>query len=174
MNFWKSVGSSCWIFCFFVFPIYPVLGQGMAFSPAKAAAGYCFVFSSFSNSISFREAFTLLETSFPCENSLWRSLNVRFSGAPLMEFSCSWPLKRESIMRYVYLFIKCGPKRSEASIIGFQYIPETNEAKRQTFQTSVAPFSLGKLLTLLSISLVAPCDLPLILQLLLLCFQCMN
>lgn len=54
------------------------------------------MFSSFSSSMSLREALTLLETSFPCEKSLWRSLNVRFSGAPAIEFSWSDPLKQKN------------------------------------------------------------------------------
>lgn len=40
------------------------------------------VFSSFSSSVNLREALTLLETSWPWEKRRWRSLNVRFSGAP--------------------------------------------------------------------------------------------
>lgn len=42
-----------------------------------------FVFSSFSSSVSLREAFTLLDTSCPWEKRRWRSLKVRFSGAPV-------------------------------------------------------------------------------------------
>lgn len=52
---------------------------------------YCLVLSSFSSSMSLREALTLLETSFPWEKRRWRSLKVRLSGASLgIEFSCSW------------------------------------------------------------------------------------
>lgn len=54
------------------------------------AGGLHLVLSSFSSSISFLEALTLLDTSFPWEKSRWRSLKVRLSGASLgMEFSCS-------------------------------------------------------------------------------------
>lgn len=52
---------------------------------------YCLVLSSFSSSMSLREALTLLETSFPCEKRRWRSLKVILSGLPPgIEFSCSW------------------------------------------------------------------------------------
>lgn len=57
----------------------------------EGARVYCLVLSSFSSSMSFLEALTLLDTSFPWEKRRWRSLKVRLSGAsPGMEFSCSW------------------------------------------------------------------------------------
>ncbi len=62
---------------------------------------YCFMFSSFSSSMSFRDAFTLFDTSFPCEKSLWRSLNVRFSGGPPIVFSWSGLLQLKAIFCYL-------------------------------------------------------------------------
>lgn len=57
-----------------------------------------FVFSSFSSSVSLREAFTLLDTSWPCEKRRWRSLNVRLSGAPALPArSASWLLDSFSL-----------------------------------------------------------------------------
>lgn len=67
-----------------------------------------FVLSSFSSSISFRDALTLLETSFPCEKSLWRSLKVKFSGAPPNEFSWSGPLET---------------KQNDLTILNMSYFP---------------------------------------------------
>ena len=62
---------------------------GLAVCLAKAPV-YYFVLSSFSSSMSFREALTLLDTSFPWEKSRWRSLKVILSGAsPVKVFSCS-------------------------------------------------------------------------------------
>ena len=48
------------------------------------------VLSSFSSSMSLRDALTLLDTSLPWENSRCRSLKVMLSGAPGAAFSCSW------------------------------------------------------------------------------------
>lgn len=60
---------------------------------------YCLVLSSFSSSMSFLEALTLLETSFPWEKRRWRSLKVRLSGASLgMEFSCSWLQTQKTLL----------------------------------------------------------------------------
>lgn len=81
-NDWEAV-AGC-VLCFFFFS--PGMGHILAISPARALR-YCFMFSSFSSSMSFRDAFTLFDTSFPCEKSLWRSLNVRLSGAPPIVFS---------------------------------------------------------------------------------------
>lgn len=67
-----------------------ILGAAVFMKRWKARV-YCLVLSSFSSSMSLREALTLLETSFPWEKRRWRSLKVRLSGAPLgIEFSCSW------------------------------------------------------------------------------------
>lgn len=59
-------------------------GAHRAGGRARGAEGLLlhFVFSSFSSSVSLREAFTLLDTSCPWEKRRWRSLKVRFSGAP--------------------------------------------------------------------------------------------
>lgn len=79
------------------FFLLPGMDHVLAISPARALR-YCFMFSSFSSSMSFRDAFTLFDTSFPCEKSLWRSLNVIVSGAPPSVFSWSGPLQSNTII----------------------------------------------------------------------------
>lgn len=81
-NVWKWEGSANWMW------IFPGMDQILATSPARALR-YCLMLSSFSSSMSFREAFTLFDTSFPWEKSLCRSLKVRLSGAPPIVFSWS-------------------------------------------------------------------------------------
>lgn len=60
------------------------------------------MFNSFSSSISFLEAFTLLDTSWPCEKSRWRSLNVKFSGAPGK--SASWLERKQKVFFIILLY----------------------------------------------------------------------
>lgn len=80
-----------------LFPTLPHPGGGgdvvLQVAPGRwtPPAFHYLVLSSFSSSMSLRDALTLLETSFPWEKRRWRSLKVRLSGLPLgIEFSCSW------------------------------------------------------------------------------------
>lgn len=88
------------VFSSFLSPTLPHPGGGgggdvvvlqVALGRWRPSAFYYLVLSSFSSSMSLRDALTLLETSFPWEKRRWRSLKVRLSGLPLgIEFSCSW------------------------------------------------------------------------------------
>lgn len=134
---------------------------------------YCLVLSSFSSSMSLREALTLLETSFPWEKRRWRSLKVRLSGASLgIEFSCSW-LQHTRCRLKLYIHIVPTVTKQWLSLAFCTCDLFHSKTSGQKKKKDVLPHKSGLLLLRLtssSICLVGPCG-PLILQLLL-SFQC--